>query len=84
MRLKLAERDRLLALAEEAERSADAEAANVAEIQAQLEELLRRVAATQQALAEVGGGEVCVGGGGGDQTLCPYPLCPFFSVHVSC
>lgn len=55
MKLKLAERDRLLALAEEAERSAEMEASNVAEIEAELEELLGKVAATRQALAEVGG-----------------------------
>eukprot|EP00903_Cladosiphon_okamuranus_P005995 g5915.t1 len=52
MKLKLAERDRLLALAEEAERAADAEAAKVAEIEAELEDLLEKVTATQQALAE--------------------------------
>lgn len=55
MKLKLAERDRLLALAEEAERAADAEAAKVTEIEAELEELLEKVASTQQALAEVRG-----------------------------
>lgn len=54
MKLKLAERGRLLALAEEAERLADEEGAKVAAIEAQLEQKLGEVAATQQALAEVG------------------------------
>ncbi|CAB1116495.1 unnamed protein product [Ectocarpus sp. CCAP 1310/34] len=52
MNLKRAERARLLVLAEEAERSADAEAAKVAAVAAELEEWLGRVAGTQQALAE--------------------------------
>lgn len=56
MKLKLAERDRLLALAEEAERAADVEAENVAEIETEVEELLGKVASTQQALEEVGTG----------------------------
>lgn len=53
MELKLAERARLLALAEEAERLADEEAAKVKEIEVELQERLRLAAATQQALAEV-------------------------------
>ncbi|CAM9930097.1 unnamed protein product [Pylaiella littoralis] len=52
MELKLAERARLLALAEEAERLADEEAAKVKEIEVELQERLRLAAATQQALAE--------------------------------
>ncbi|CAN0581536.1 unnamed protein product, partial [Ectocarpus sp. 12 AP-2014] len=52
MILKRAERARLLVLAEEAERSADAEAAKVAAVAAELEEWLGRVAGTKQALAE--------------------------------
>ena len=53
MRLKEAERVKLLALTEEAERQADAEAATVAEIEAALEKKLAEVAETQQALTEV-------------------------------
>lgn len=53
MKLKLAERARLLALAEEAERSADEEAAKVAAIEVELQERLELAAATQKALAEV-------------------------------
>lgn len=53
MNLKRAERARLLVLAEEAERLADAEAAKVAAVAAELEEWLGRVAGTKQALAEV-------------------------------
>ena len=53
MRLKLAERERLKGLAEEAERSAAAEAARVAEIEAALEKRLAEVTAIQQALTEV-------------------------------
>ncbi|CAN0415505.1 unnamed protein product, partial [Ectocarpus fasciculatus] len=52
MNLKRAERARLLGLAEEAERSADAEAAKVAAVAAELEEWLGRVAGTKQALAD--------------------------------
>lgn len=53
MSLKQAERDRLLALAEEAERQADAEAEAVAQIEAALEKKLAEVAETQEALTEV-------------------------------
>lgn len=53
MNLKRAERARLLALAEEAERSADAEAAKVAAVAAELEKWVGRVAGTKQALADV-------------------------------
>lgn len=56
MSLKQAERDRLLALAEEVERQADAEAETVAQIEAALEKKLAEVAETQEALTEVGSG----------------------------
>lgn len=55
MKLKVAERDRLLALADEAERAAEAEAAHVAKVEADLEELVGKISATQQMLAEVSG-----------------------------
>ena len=53
MRLKLLERDRLKGLAEEAERSAEGEAARVAGIEAALEKRLGEVTAIEQALTEV-------------------------------
>lgn len=56
MSLKQAERDRLLALAEEAERQADAEAETAAQIGAALEKKLAEVTETQEALTEVGSG----------------------------
>eukprot|EP00752_Nemacystus_decipiens_P018769 g16828.t1 len=52
MKLKLAERDRLLALAEEAERAAEAEEAKVAEVEAELGELLEYVMTMRKTLAE--------------------------------
>lgn len=53
MRLKLAERARLLAQVEDVEASADAAAARVAEIEEALANRLGEVTATQQALTEV-------------------------------
>ncbi|CAM9528415.1 unnamed protein product [Scytosiphon promiscuus] len=52
MKLKLAERARLLELAEEAERRADAEAEKTAKVEAAVAEQLTILAGTQQGMAE--------------------------------